>query len=292
MASKRVIVDMDNTMGVPGCDIDDMLSLLMLLGSDDIVVEGVCTTYGNSTLETVHANTQRLFSELALDIPLAQGAACPEQPIAPAAEFLAHETARNPGELTVLATGSLTNLKGAAALDEGFYENVRGVVLMGGYTQSLFLGGVAIDELNTSCDPQATYGLLASGCDVTVATAQNCLPASFTRTLLEERFGAGSWLLAECGPWFDAVLEHTGQDGWVCWDVVAAAMLAAPQLFEPATMDVALNRRWLSVGYFEHTRDAHVPSARISVPRIADADAFRELVIERWHTALARLGKE
>lgn len=44
---KKVIFDCDNTMGLPGRDVDDGLSLFYLLGSPEIELLGVCSTFGN-----------------------------------------------------------------------------------------------------------------------------------------------------------------------------------------------------------------------------------------------------
>lgn len=46
---KKVLFDCDNTMGLPGRDVDDGLALLYLLGREDVDLKGVTTTYGNSS---------------------------------------------------------------------------------------------------------------------------------------------------------------------------------------------------------------------------------------------------
>ena len=107
MPEKTVIIDFDNTMGVPGKDTDDGLALLYLLGCDDARVVGACTTYGNSTIDTVHENTEKMFSEMGLDVPLYKGAASACDPRSDASRFLARAAADNPGEVNLVATGSL-----------------------------------------------------------------------------------------------------------------------------------------------------------------------------------------
>ena len=89
MGEKKVIVDFDNTMGVPGKDTDDGLALLYLLGFDEARIQGICTTYGNSTIEVVHANTVKMLAEMGLDVPLFKGAASAADPASEAADFLA-----------------------------------------------------------------------------------------------------------------------------------------------------------------------------------------------------------
>ena len=50
---RRVIYDCDNTMGKPLSEIDDGLTLLYLLGREDLELVGVTTTFGNGALEDV-----------------------------------------------------------------------------------------------------------------------------------------------------------------------------------------------------------------------------------------------
>ncbi len=288
--SKRVVMDFDNTLGVRGCDVDDGLALLALLGTDDVQVEAVCTCYGNSDIDTVTRNTERMFAELGIEIPIYRGCAGPDAPKSDAAQFLAEVAAANPGEISVLATGSMTNLKGAALIDEGFYANVREVACMGGVTRSLVITpGRIMDELNFSCDAEATLGLLAAPCPTTIATAQNCLPAFFRRDDLAREFGAESWLCRTVDYWFGDMDAAYAWDGWTCWDLVAAFAVARPHLFEQHTMEVTLNRRFLEAGYLEQAAEG-APTATVSVPAIADADAFRAEAYEAWRAAFARLG--
>ena len=86
---KRIIIDFDNTMGVRGCDIDDGLALLFLLGTEGVRVEAACTAFGNSSIDVVHDNTARMLREWDLDIPVHRGAGAPDEEPSEAARFLA-----------------------------------------------------------------------------------------------------------------------------------------------------------------------------------------------------------
>ena len=300
MSEKLVIIDFDNTMGVPGKDTDDGLALLYLLGCPDARIIGACTTFGNSTIDVVHDNSVKMFSEMGLDVPLYKGAASTEDPQSDASRFLARTAADHPGKVNLIAIGSLTNLRGAYELDSSFYDNLASVTIMGGYTQSLPFNGFFIDELNTSCDPDATYGLISAsnvghpdepGCPVSAATAQICMPAAFSRASFDDAFGTDSWVVRACSSWFRNMEEHFNWPHAVCWDVVATAMLMQPELFVPATLDVTLYRRYFSVGYFEKA-PLGAPSRMINVPEIADTQVFIASVFEKWHAGLVRLGLE
>lgn len=251
---KRIIIDFDNTMGVRGCDIDDGLALLFLLGTEGVRVEAACTAFGNSSIDVVHDNTARMLREWDLDIPVHRGAGAPDEEPSEAARFLAEAAAASPGELAVVATGSMSNLGQAARLDPAFFSNLCEVSLMGGITESLVINGRIMNELNLSCDPAATAAVLGAQCPVTAATAQACLPAFFSRADFVDAFGEGSWLLRACGYWFADMGERYVWDGFTCWGVVAAASVARPDLFGFEEMDITLNERLFHVRYLEHAR--------------------------------------
>lgn len=282
---KRVLFDFDNTMGT-GFDTDDGLALMYLLGhAKDVEILGLTCTYGNSDIDTVYENTRRIVAELGLDIPVLKGAANPDAPQSEAAEFLARQVAAHPGEVSLLATGSLTNLKQAAAVDPGFFGNVRELALMGGITRSLVINGRIMNELNFSCDAAAACAALGASCPVTVATAHSCLPATFTKKLFCEHVGEDSWLMRQCSSWFDWMTHGYDMEAFICWDVVAAATLVQPGLFEFETMQVTLNERLLHVGYLEQAA-ADAPQSQIRVPAIKDADAFRAACFAAWKQAM------
>ncbi len=284
---KRIIVDSDNTMGVRQCDVDDGLALLFLLGNPDLCrVEALCTTYGNSSIDTVQDNTLRLSRELGMDVPVLRGAACPDEPESEAADFLASAASEEPGKLSVLATGSLTNLKGAARADSGFFSNIRELAMMGGVLKALVINGRIMDELNFSCDAEATAMALSAPCPVMDAVSQNCLPCHFSRAELASEFGAESWLMNACDNWLSTMDERYNWEGFVCWDLLAAVYLIRPDLFEDDIREVTLYPRWLEVGLLETSPMPGAPTATVNLARIRDVDAFKQEAIRSWRRAL------
>jgi inosine-uridine nucleoside N-ribohydrolase len=292
---KRVIVDFDNTMGIPGCDVDDGLALLFLLGCpEQIEVIAATTTYGNNLTGTVYMNTRRLFAGWNLDLPVFRGCPDARHPESEASRFLARAAADAPGEISVLALGSLTNLRGARGIDPAFFGNVREVVAMGGITRTLVFNGVIMNELNFACDPIATRLVLSESSTASVATSNNCLEAYFTAAGLEERFGhaeagsLGEALWRDCGLWLADVRERYGLDGFHCWDVVAAANVAMPELFEDDVHPVTMSEALLGVGYLEEAFPG-APRADVNMPIIKDGEVFIETVCSAWERGLARL---
>ena len=295
VAKKRVVMDFDNTMGIPGCDVDDGLALLYLVGNPDHVkIEAACSTYGNNRLDVVHANTEALFDSLGLSIPLYRGGTDPAHPISEAAEFLCGLVDRNPGEISILATGSLTNLRGASLLDKDFFSKVREISLMGGITQSLVFNGKIMDELNFACDPQATYAVLSAACKVATATGNNCLPAFFTTDEFKQRLFRGDrqdggFVYDICRYWFRDMEERYMLDGFCCWDVVSAAYLIEPELFDDVTGTFTLSEAAFSIGYLERAFEG-VPQTTIHTPVIRDAARFTDAMYASWQRAIELLG--
>lgn len=281
-----IILDCDNTMGLPGRDADDGLALLYLLGCPDVEVLGVTTTHGNAPLELVDENTRRLLRAWGReDIPCYRGAPGPEDRRSEAAEFLAHTLRAREGEVAVLATGAQTNLLGAAEYDPAFWDHAAAFSLMGGLTGPLFVGGKEMGELNFSCDPRASLAVVTRGKDVAVCTGAHCLPAYFGRAETAEALSGsgpvGDYLVQTLRYWFDHNREHWNQDGFVNWDTVAAAWLVQPELFDvnPTVItptEASMARGMLLGGGHPRT---------VPLPVLRDADAFRAQVFARWKAA-------
>ena len=110
---RKIIHDCDCTFGINGCDVDDGLALLYLLGDPEAEVLGVTTTYGNNTLEKVYENTKKFVKKIGHDeLRVYKGGATPGETESEAAHYLAEMAEKYAGELEILVTGSVTNLYG------------------------------------------------------------------------------------------------------------------------------------------------------------------------------------
>lgn len=285
---KKVLFDCDNTMGLPGRDVDDGLALLYLLGREDVELKGVTTTYGNSSLEEVFENTKVMFKELDIEnIPLIKGAKSAECRISDAAEFLVREAAKSPGEITLLATGALTNLYGAYELDNNFFNNLKDIVLMGGITEPLIINGVNLDELNFSCDPLATYKVLNSNCDVSILTGHTCLQAFFGEEELvklraKKDHPIYEYIRKNIESWYVFVEKTFGVWGFYNWDIVSAVYVTNPELFEDKYEYVVSREEDLSRGYLkiDNNKDR---AAKINIPvKIKNREEFNKIIFDAW----------
>lgn len=280
-----VILDCDNTMGIPGCDVDDGLALLYLLGSPEVRLLGVTCSYGNSTQEAVCRNTTALLSRWGRqDIPVLRGSEGPGRLPSPAADFLCETARAYSGALRLLVTGSTTNLRGAMELDGHFLDHLRTVSMMGGITEPLFVGGRPMAELNLSIDCRASLDVLRRGHGLRIATAQNCLASFFPREGLEELAESGSpvgvYLADALADWYGHNAVHWNLDGIVNWDVTAAAQLVCPELFD--LNDTSITPTPESMAWGMLLGDG--PAIPIQLPVIRDPEQYRRRV---WETCLA-----
>ncbi len=184
------------------------MALLLALRSPEIEVLGVTTVFGNSRVEATTRNALNLLGLAGrTDIPVAAGAAQPlVKPLGPtaefvhgddamgniswthvanpalhpvsqsAAQFIASTVMANPGRVSLVAVGPLTNLALALKLEPRVAQAVREVVLMGGNV--LAPGNVSpFAEANIFNDPHAAADVFGAqwhvtmvGLDVTQAT--------------------------------------------------------------------------------------------------------------------------
>jgi len=187
--SRKIIIDTD-----PG--IDDAMAILFALYSPEVELVGLTTIFGNVHTPLATQNALRLlaFANHA-HIPVAHGAAKPlhigfDQPAVvvhgkngfgevelptpntppdqrSAAQFLVDTIMANPGEITLVPVGPLTNLALALSLEPRIAEHVAEVVLMGG------AGGVngnvnPAAEANIWHDPHAADRVFTAGWPVTM----------------------------------------------------------------------------------------------------------------------------
>ncbi len=279
-----VFVDCDNTMGLPGSEIDDGLALLYLLGRAEVRIVGISATFGNGPVDVTTRQTRLLMSLLGVTLPVSPGAdrALLDEPDArsraarrggsDAATALVRASREHAGGLVVLGLGSLTNLAGAAERDPGFFHRLAGVVVMGGYLAPLRFARREVDELNLSSDPEASHAVLNAPCPVTVMCAQLCLAARFGPWDLLVHNRGPRWLRRLVREWFFAFSLQVGASGFYLWDLVPAAFVvdrmrfpAAPAALRSTVSDLQSGRLVLEQ---TGTRDVDLREPGVvSVPR-------------------------
>jgi len=287
--SKRisVIYDCDLTMGHSFRDVGDGLALLYILGEPRLRLRFVTTTYGNGPVGMTTRATSRLLNRLGFDnIAVLQGAAGPDDDPETnrAARHLADTVSASPGEIVLIATGSMTNLKHAAALDPDFFTKLHGLYLMGGLTEPLTWNGHKLAELNLSLDPEAAYQAIHAACPVTIATGQAGLTAVFRSpqfAALQTLDDPVSRLIAhQTRSWFALMRLWFQGGGFAMWDSVATLPLAHPELFEIEQVYITSTRDELGAGQLIVDPSRHGP-VRL-VRGVWDFDGFIAAHYAAW----------
>lgn len=278
---RKIIIDCDNTFSVNGCDIDDGLAILYVLAQENVEVLGINTTFGNNKLSVVYPNTVSFMKDIGYShIPVYKGSDDSYKDNK-AARFLVEMADKHKGELSILATGSLTNLYHAWQIDSQFYEKIKDISLMGGITKPLIINGKILNELNFSCDSNASLNVLEHGRSITIATGNTCLDGFFTRDRFEKlRKGNDfeKWLYEESLYWFDREKNVFENDGIYIWDILSAAALLNPQLFIGSTVEISPDEESMKSGMLIGNGNKR----KIVVPKIKNVDNYIEHVYEQY----------
>ena len=294
---------------------DDAIALLLALGSPELELLGVTTTYGNQTLEKTTANALRVL-ELAGrgDVPVASGASAPlerklvvaahvhgesglDGPTLPppslapvsedAVEWMAGAVADAAGPVTLIPTGPLTNV--ARYLDEHGADGLERIVLMGGAIAEGNMTPAA--EFNVWADPEAAQAVLDAPLDVTMIGLDVTHKAVTGPDVQRRLRDAGSIgvFVAELVDFFTVYHRETyGWDGAPIHDAVAVAHVLRPGLVQTKLRNVEVEReselcRGRTVVDLWHRTDRPA-NAHVGVD--LDSAAFFDLLVER----IGRLG--
>ncbi len=286
---RRVLLDTDLAMGAPGSDIDDGFALALALADPGIAVELVTTVGGNSDVVTSTRLTHQLLKVLGRpDVPVVEGAPAGDD----AAEELVRRVLAEPGELTVVAIGPLTNLARALELEPGLAASVREIVVMGGvYLEHTNVASMP-GEYNFWCDPDAAQAVMESGAPLRLVGLDVTRRVRLTRADAATLAGTGNFghLAAEHTlAWIDYQervkpredLEH---GSCALHDPLAVAVVTRPDLVTWRDAHVAVETqgrftRGVAVADLLMWENPPQPNCRIATA--VDADAFRTLFLER-----------
>jgi purine nucleosidase len=280
--NQRIIVDCDNTTGIPSLPIDDGQTLLYLFGRPDIEIVGITTTFGNGTVDQVWEATETLLDHIdRLDIPLIYGASERGDTNTLASRYLAETVAEKPGEYSILALGPLGNLLGAAQIDPAFFRKVKQIPIMGGITGPLQLGDDDLPELNLACDPEASFEVLTADCPVILMNAHICLDTPFS---LDDMHRIASWDDQTQDQIRDYLIDTKRRRGVAMdylWDVLPAVYLSYPELFHENIIPLASTVADLETGLIKSGEGNDLP--HINMPtRILDLEKFNLIVDQAW----------
>lgn len=282
-----IILDCDNTYGIYGCDVDDGLALLYLMGCPEADVIGITCSFGNSNQEAVYANTIRLLKDLGMEnIPVYKGCFSSGNEKTEASVFLAESAEKFGGTLKILCTGSTSNLASAAKINENFYSQIAELSMMGGLTKPLFVGGKPMKELNFSCDSSSSLQILKNVKNIKIACAAHCLDSYFSAEELNSKLDShpgavSSYLRKTLKDWYDINRTYWNIEGIVNWDVMAAAQMMHPELFDLNPSIISPTEDSLTCGFL-HGEGEEI---RAFLPIIKDKKIYSSHVYDRYFSA-------
>lgn len=252
ISKKKIIIDCD-----PG--IDDALVIALALASPQLDILGITTVAGNRELEKTTANALKVLEYFGRkkDIPVYTGAAKPlvkdlympgdsvhgrdglgdcafpdpqEKAKGDAVEFIAKMLAENPGEVTILAIGPLTNI--AMLLKKSGGSLIKELCLMNG---AFSVPGNATEyaEYNAFIDPDAAEIVYSSGVPIKIVGLDVTDPVAITREEFEqikEIDTDQARLFVMTHQW---AIQRKQKDSYAFfWDPIALAWLLDEQLIK------------------------------------------------------------
>jgi purine nucleosidase len=313
MTGRKVIIDCD-----PG--IDDALALVFAHGHPGLELRGITTVAGNVGLETTTANALRVRDYLGMpDVPVVAGspgpllrpvldarevhgssglgaASLPAPSSGPddghAVDYLAEAIGAEPGQITLIAIGPLTNIALAVRRYPRLVTQVSDFVIMGG---SAGRGNVTpTAEFNIAADPEAAAIVFGAGWTVTMVGLDVTERARATAAVRDRMRGlgrlAGDLLLPSLSGYRSGG-RGTGLDGPAVHDVCAVAAVAEPGLLTcvPARVDVETAGRWTAgMTVTDFTAPAEDCNARVAMQ--IDTERFWDVVLNAYGRVAAALG--
>lgn len=253
---EKLIIDTD-----PG--IDDSMTILMAFQTPEVEIVGLTTIFGNVATCDATQNAL-LLCEVAgrPDVPVAEGSSEPlkggkprvadfahgsdgfgnlyldppkrEKSEKSAAEFLVDKVLENPGEVSVLALGPLTNVALAIKRDSSFASKVKRLVVLGG--AFFALGNVnPAAEANVYGDPEAADVVFTSGANITVVginiTTQVRLSDDDLLELKQSNGKHARLITDMCKFYRDWHMKSDGLPGIFLHDPVSFVAVVRPDLF-------------------------------------------------------------
>jgi purine nucleosidase len=253
----RIIIDTDI-----GTNPDDALAISLAVRSPELRVEGITTAYGKVD---VRARIARRILELSgapevrvcpgIEEPLlrnrtvrwdgteGEGLPLPElaETTEHAVDFIRRTVMDNPGEITLVTIGPLTNVAVALIREPRLADHLKEIVMMGGVTR-LGRNGMKLEpvEYNFRCDPEAASIVLRSGVPIVMVGYDVTRQFSVSRDEFLEMAVAGNELSSTLTRMFQQYLDRMSRDYFYLSDPLTIGCMIDRSLFRMEAMNVSV----------------------------------------------------
>ncbi|MDH4126216.1 MAG: nucleoside hydrolase [Gammaproteobacteria bacterium] len=256
---RKVIFDTD-------IGIDDAMALLFLHYARNVELRAIVTGFGNASIDDTTRNALYVSERFNIAAPVYRGAAestgtslfdsypdfvhgknglgdvdiphiSATQESAGGAQAIVDIATANPGDITIVAVGRLSNVANALKLCPELPQLLRELVVMGGaFGFNGHRGNVSpVAEANIAGDPEAADFVFRSGIPTTIVgldvTAQTTMDDDFFELLKNKAGDAGQFIFDISRHYLDFHEQHTGRHACAVHDSSAVAYLLAPELF-------------------------------------------------------------
>jgi inosine-uridine nucleoside N-ribohydrolase len=309
----RVVLDTD-------AGVDDAVAVVLAANSPEVELLAITTVGGNAPVHECTRNCLLLAELLWPEAPpiVAEGARAPlarelltapevhgpdglggelgslpppslAASPSPAQSVLIDTAARHPGEITLVATGPLTNIATALRADPGAIAKYRRIVVMGGaFRVPGNTGPVA--EFNFYVDPEAADQVMNAGLDVTLVPLDATTRSPLARADVVARPLArppvprpGHDLARVLSRALDCYmrreLEESGLDGGYMHDPLAVASAFVPGILTTSPGRVRVLTEGADRGRSTLASGPQGPSVEVALD--LDREAFQAMLAER-----------
>ncbi|RPJ41478.1 MAG: nucleoside hydrolase [Deltaproteobacteria bacterium] len=310
--AKKIIIDCD--VGV-----DDALALIFAIHSPELEIQAVTAVNGNVPLPMVFCNIQKVLSLLqpsrrpwiaaGADRPLSGegvfahevhgrdglgGAVIQDSGKTewwrffprPAHQLICELAAGEPGTLTLIAVGPLTNVALALDHDPQAIKAIKEIIIMGGAVRTA--GNITpYAEFNIFVDPLAASKVFASGLPVRLVPLDVTRQVALTPAIMRKRIKSlknefARFVLASTGYDESSKKFFGGRSSFYLHDPLAMGAAIFPDLMETEGVGLqVVTEKGEHYGQTRENRNRGLSGRRISVGFKVDAEKFLDLFISR-----------
>lgn len=274
-AQDRIPIIFDTDFVMPPQD--DSLALMLALQSPELEILGITTVAGNDSVERATSDVLRMLeianhSEIPVysgsDMPLVHevsdfafnnhgnwysdeipplppgGYASKEAEDESAVSYIVRTVMNNPGAITIVALGPLTNIAQAIRAESAFSANVKQLIIMGGAIGLLPDGAGNITpnaEFNFWVDPEAARITLRSGIPIELSPLNVSRKSALTRDWYQEMVAVDNALTVLLVQTLGQRFERAPEQSWFMYDQIAVASLIDPSLVTSERLYVDVN---------------------------------------------------